>query len=276
VRTTQASNVHSFPAISAFVPGGGRRDFFSLWCVQKQRTKLLQRKVLEPCVELCHEMVAGLTATTELFTPSAFARALAAIYGLECVTHLLLRRGLGSVSSDVVVQVRQCAVSFGHDVFAVLASTALLLSIEPHPKDASAYYVPPEHLRLVACCLFAFFFWDLLHMLTNLRLYRHVVLEQGVHHVLYMLMMMLNIDSTYYNYAFPILYMGELSSLFLNIRAAYRCLPSASCDACACHGGHGRSIDSHARPFCLAGCWAGRSCGRPRHSPPPSSFRESC
>ena len=45
--------------------------------------------------------------TTELFTPSAFARALAAIYGLECVTHLLLRRGLGSVSSDVVVQVRQ-------------------------------------------------------------------------------------------------------------------------------------------------------------------------
>ena len=186
-------------------------------------------------------MSTALTFTTELFTPSAFARALAAIYGLECVAHLLLRRGLGAVSSDVVVQVRQCVVSFGHDVFAVLAATALLLSIEPHPEDASAYYVPPEHIRLVACCLAAFFFWDLLHMLTNLRLYgRDVVLEQGVHHVLYMVMMVLNIDATYYNYAFPILYMGELSSLFLNVRIAYRCLPSPFHGARACYGGHGR------------------------------------
>lgn len=188
---------------------------------------------------------AGWTSgSAQLFTPSAFARALAAIYGLEYVAHLLLRRGLASVSPDIVVQVRRCVVSAGHDVFAVLAATTLLLSIEPYPEDTSVYYVPLEHLRLAACCLFAFFFWDLLHMLTNLRLYRNEVLEQGVHHVLYMLMILLNIDSTYYNYAFPILYLGELSSLFLNVRIAYR-REAAPCTCLAC-------------PFCGTACQGDR------------------
>ena len=100
-----------------------------------------------------------------------FTTALATWYAFELGSHVVLRRVLGdAVPADTVTQVRQCVVSAAHDMFAVVTATLLLLSIGPHPDDANAYYVPLERIAPVACGLFAFFLWDLLHMLFNLHL----------------------------------------------------------------------------------------------------------
>ena len=142
---------------------------------------------------------------------------------LELGSHLLLRRTLGSaVLSDTLVQVRQCVICVIHDTFAVVASVAMALQIGAHPEDASAYYVPHQYIRTSGSILLAYFTWDLLHMGTHLRLYRKALPEQAVHHLCFMLAMLINADTTWYNYAFPVLYFGELSSVFLNIRQASR------------------------------------------------------
>lgn len=184
---------------------------------------------------------------------TAFKIALAGWFSLEFVAGALLQSRFGGmVDTSAMTQIRQNVVSCAHCTYAVLSATLLLLSIEPHPEDPSVSFVPNDLVTTVGSGLFAFLTWDLIHMATNMKVYGKEVLEMTVrtrprdprcrhppvlaptvcplcarpqlHHGLYMAMMTMNMDSTYYNYCFALLYFGELSTLFLNIRTAYRLL----------------------------------------------------
>ena len=124
----------------------------------------------------------------------------------------------------------------------------LALSLTPHPEE-----------RLRASCRtstspvggsLAYLLWDLVHMVSNLGLYRNLIVESATHHVGYMVMISSTWEPHCGNFAFPVLYFGELSSIFLNARRL------------RCHACHPRraalphATRRRAQAAGLAGAWA--------------------
>jgi hypothetical protein len=60
--------------------------------------------------------------------------------------------------------------------------------------------------------------------MINAKIYAKQLGEVVLHHTMFMIIFFVNSDSLWLNYAFPIVYLGETSTLFLNVRIIYRSL----------------------------------------------------
>mmetsp|Transcript_14575 Transcript_14575/g.24263 ORF Transcript_14575/g.24263 Transcript_14575/m.24263 type:complete len:283 (-) Transcript_14575:205-1053(-) len=123
-------------------------------------------------------------------------------------------------SCSSCIKIQKCLVSLMHNAWAMVGSTALLLLVQqPTGAPAALQHIPLPAIDFVGSVLVSFLVWDMLHSLLNWNLFSDELLEQMAHHGGFMLMMFLNGDTRWFNYIFPLLYYGELSTVFLNIRA---------------------------------------------------------
>jgi hypothetical protein len=154
---------------------------------------------------------------------------LAAFLLVDAAIFLALRLGAPSLTHEAQVRTRGALVSCVHDVVAVPAAFFLLTKIVHPPADTQGPFGfgPHSHVRLcwlepVGAIFIGFLLWDLVHYLMHGRVYHAELLTQLLHHSGFFAMLYLNKGTLPLNYAFPILYLGEISTLFLNIRLIYR------------------------------------------------------
>eukprot|EP00308_Calcidiscus_leptoporus_P009288 CAMPEP_0119361712 /NCGR_PEP_ID=MMETSP1334-20130426/8967_1 /TAXON_ID=127549 /ORGANISM="Calcidiscus leptoporus, Strain RCC1130" /LENGTH=244 /DNA_ID=CAMNT_0007376797 /DNA_START=160 /DNA_END=894 /DNA_ORIENTATION=+ len=128
------------------------------------------------------------------------------------------------------VRSRGCLVSAAHNVWAMAATVALLIRTE-HPigllsegpfQFALLAHVPHSTIDAVGAAFAAFLSWDLLYLLRHRRIFAQLLTSTLFHHVVLLGMLWLNKDTLWFNYAFPLMYAGELSTFFLNVRLLYR------------------------------------------------------
>lgn len=147
---------------------------------------------------------------------------------LELLTRrLLLPRLIPSENnSGTGTKLVGCIASLAHCVFTLVMATAMAANIQTHPDDPSgeALYVPNHLVVLSGAGSVGYLLEDLGHMITNRRVYSGMLREQVLHHVVSITMVAINFDCTWYNYALPVLNLGELSTVFLNLRAMSRLL----------------------------------------------------
>ena len=175
------------------------------------------------------QLIESATAT-ECVSLLTFAAHCAFAYTVFVIVDVCIRLGMRrwstlarSASAVHDAEVRQCLVSSVHALYSVGATFYLALCIErPFGVDASLRHIPHGHITPVGCVFFAYLLWDLSHILFHCAIYAKCVAETAVHHVGFLLMMLINQRVLWFNYAFPVLYIGELSTFFLNTRLLYR------------------------------------------------------
>ena len=201
---------------------------------------------------------------------------------LELLTRrLLLPRLIPSENnSGTGTKLVGCIASLAHCVFTLVMATAMAANIQTHPDDPSgeALYIPNHLVVLSGAGSVGYLLEDLGHMITNRRVYSGMLREQVLHHVVSITMVAINFDCTWYNYALPVLNLGELSTVFLNLRVNTRMYCVHWCVRACVHGGlraqadgwmrtdrwldartngHGRI--SHMCP-CMHGCASSAAC----------------
>lgn len=137
---------------------------------------------------------------------------------------VLRRISAPELSWDARVRLRQEIISLIHDLYAIPASIFLITSIVPHNEFAVLRHIPLQTLDTVGGVFVAYLLWDLQHLVRHRELFASELIEQLAHHGCFFAMMLLNGDERSFNYAFPFIYLGELSTLFLNIRTMYKAL----------------------------------------------------
>lgn len=154
---------------------------------------------------------------------------LAAFLLADAAIFLALRIFAPSLTHEAQVRTRGALVSCVHDIVAVPAAFFLLTKIVHPPADTQGPFGfgPHSHVRLcwlepVGAIFIGFLLWDLVHYLMHGRVYRSELFTQLLHHAGFFAMLYLNKGTLPLNYAFPILYLGEISTLFLNMRLIYR------------------------------------------------------
>ena len=133
------------------------------------------------------------------------------------------------LSEEARTRIRGAVVSCAHDFAAVPAAIFLLLEVV-HPAATSEgplgfgphSYVPLRWLDPVAALFIGFLLWDLIHYVMHSNVYKSELVSQLFHHFGFFTMLYINKHTLPINYAFPILYLGEISTFFLNIRLIYR------------------------------------------------------
>jgi hypothetical protein len=160
--------------------------------------------------------------------PSIVA-ALAGFLLVDAAVFLALRIIAPGLAHEAQVRTRGALVSCVHDMVAVPAGFFLLTKIVHPAADTQGPFGfgPHSHVRLcwlepVGAIFIGFLMWDLVHYLMHGRVYRSELLTQLLHHAGFFSMLYLNKGTLPLNYAFPILYLGEISTLFLNLRLIYR------------------------------------------------------
>jgi len=153
----------------------------------------------------------------------------AAFLLVDLVIHLALRVLAPKLSQEGRVRLRGALVSCVHDLFAVPAAFVLLASIvHPEPSAQGLFGVGPHSyvhfcwLNPVGSMFAGFLIWDLVHYCMYLKIYQSELASQFIHHTAFLTMLSLNRGTLPVSYAFPILYFGEISTFFLNIRLIYR------------------------------------------------------
>ena len=150
---------------------------------------------------------------------------------LEICVNSLLRLRFPKLTHRSLVIIRGCLVSCAHDLWAIVA--VILLARYTTQPAASPPAAGPLGLALLAHVPFAvmdkiggillgYLLWDLQHYVAHSTTYSRTLVEQVVHHACFMLMIWLNWDTLWFNYAFAPMYIGELSTLFLNVRMVHR------------------------------------------------------
>jgi len=150
--------------------------------------------------------IAGAFWTDEkLFT---WPRALLATYVADDALRVVVQEGRRSDRSVSVCC--NSILSATHATWASVASVYLLLHVH-------ADHVPTEPLARTASVFLAYLSWDLTHLLTEPRFLR-VPWKYVLHHLAYIGLVLVNRDTVEFNYVFPLLYVQDLSSVFLNLR----------------------------------------------------------
>jgi hypothetical protein len=130
---------------------------------------------------------------------------------------------LGPSSSTVHIEVRQTLVSVVHSLFSIGATIFLALKVDrPFGVDAALRHIPHQHVTQVGCAFFSYLLWDLVHIHWHRGVHKRNLVEASVHHSCFLIMMLVNQGVLWFNYAFPVLYIGELSTVFLDARLLYR------------------------------------------------------
>ena len=136
-----------------------------------------------------------------------------------------------SAGWETQVKIREALVSSVHDVLTV-PLVFLLLGAIAHTADGPSgilglgplAHIPMREIDRAGSCFAGFLLWDSAHTLMHSRTYAKAMVENLVHHVAFLSMLFLNRDTLWGNYIFPLLLMGEWSTLLLNLRVIYRLL----------------------------------------------------
>lgn len=149
----------------------------------------------------------------------------------EFLGYLVIRKLLlGGENARSRVEVRGAMMAALHCTIAVPA-VVMQWQYLKHPEgpDPNGFFgisilsfVPYYWMDKVGSIFTGYLFWDLSHYLLNRKIYAKTIVEQVVHHILFICMIGLNRNTLWCNYAFAVMYLGELSSFFLNLRLVYR------------------------------------------------------
>jgi hypothetical protein len=150
----------------------------------------------------------------------------------DVLTFVVLRRVLPAGTSwEAQVKIREALVSSLHDLTTIPLVYILLSAISHRNVGPGGLlnigpiaYIPMEQIDRAGSVLVGFLMWDCAHYLMHARTYAKALVENLVHHVAFLAMAYLNRDSLWCNFAFPLLLMGEWSTLLLNVRIIYRLL----------------------------------------------------
>jgi len=152
--------------------------------------------------------------------------AFAVWFSVEQLARVYIARrwsSLGPSSAATAVEVRQCIVSCTHALWSVAATIFLASRItQPYGAHEALRHIPHRDINPVGTSFFAYLLWDLSHILSNRHVHAKIVGENLLHHGCFMAMMLANQKVLWFNYAFPVLYIGELSTFFLSLRVCYR------------------------------------------------------
>jgi hypothetical protein len=152
---------------------------------------------------------------------------------LDAVFDRLVRWAVPRAGHEARVRVRGCLVSVVHDVWAMATTVYLpvvIVNPEGSPPAAGPFglalhsHVPFAAMDAAGGVLGGFLFYDLVHYIAHRAIYTKDLATQLLHHGVLFGMLWLNRNTLWFNYAFPVMYAGELSTLFLNVRLVYRAL----------------------------------------------------
>lgn len=172
----------------------------------------------------------GRAVAYESLEPQQFFACALVGYVVWAVIDLVVRRcmkgrwpAIGPPSATANIEVRQCIVSSVHSVWSVGAAIFLMTRIEqPFGVDRALAHIPHRYINAVGIAFFSYLLWDLTHILHHRGVHGKTLVEQVTHHLCFMAMMTANQKVLWFNWAFPVLYIGELSTFFLNVRLLYR------------------------------------------------------
>ena len=167
------------------------------------------------------------------FSPLYILSATLFFAAIDFFLFLLLRSSIlpRETPWDARVKIREALVSTVHNVMTVPLVFWMLAQLD-HTElgPGGALGVGPlAHLPMfaidVAASVFAgFLLWDSAHYLAHPTTYAKALGEMVLHHSAFLAMLYLNRNSLWCNFAFPLLYVGEWSTLFLNGRIICRVL----------------------------------------------------
>lgn len=181
---------------------------------------------------LAEEIVAAESRTRDAATVYyVTAGSFLAFAALEVLAHEILAARFTSLPHGSLIRLRGCAISSLHDLWAMAAVVLLVQgATQPAASPPAAgplgvalhTHVPFALMDPIGSVLLGFLLWDVLHHVAHRSTYAKVLVEVLVHHACFMTMILLNKNTLWFNYAFAPLYLAEVSTLFLNIRTAYR------------------------------------------------------
>lgn len=165
----------------------------------------------------------------DIATDAALCFAMFAV--CDALAYLCLRYALPKhVEPSTATKLRGCIVSCVHDVvsvpFVLILQQSILMAADG-PSGVLGIgplaHVPMWQIDVAGAVFGGFIVWDICHHLMSWEAYAPMA-DLMAHHGAFLAMIYLNKDTLWLNYAFPILYTGEWSTFFLNIRIMYRLL----------------------------------------------------
>lgn len=179
------------------------------------------RKMLEKYPEI----------TERLDVPSHIAAWLAFFFALDGLCLVMLPRLLPAADWETKVKIREALVSSAHDLLTVPFVFSLLAAVSHTEEGPGGFlgigplaHIPMADIDRVGGCFAAFLLWDSAHTLMHSVTYAKAMVENLVHHAAFLSMLLLNRNTLWCNYVFPLLLMAEWSTLLLNARVIYRLL----------------------------------------------------
>lgn len=166
--------------------------------------------------------------------PSAAAAWLIGFFLIEGLLWLALPRLLprNATSREASVKIREAMVSSVHDLISIPFVFILMGHISHACDDGDSpagllgfgplAFVPMRHIDHAGSVLVGFLLWNSIHYLWHSDVHASGLVSNLVHHTAFLAMLALNADTLWCNWAFAPLYMGEWSTLFLNLRVIYK------------------------------------------------------
>lgn len=150
----------------------------------------------------------------------------AAIFTIQIASGYILPKVFPAVKSlqeAKLVALRACLGSMFHSMFGALSSFWLFTKIQSPSPGFEKQVIPQELIRFVGSIFFGYMVHDLIHnMGYHGRHFGSKRWEQIFHHVLFMVIVVLHSSSSEMNFAFPFVYVGELSTVFLDMRFFFK------------------------------------------------------
>jgi len=170
--------------------------------------------------------------TTRINVPQQISLWFGLFFAIDGLSFLLLARVMTSGTPwGSRVKIRASIVSLAHDLLTIPLVHMLLAAVSHKASGPGGLlgigpltHIPMALIDRAGCVFIGFLLWDCVHTVTHSRTYAKSIVENLTHHVAFLVMIWLNRDTLWCNYVFPVLLMGEWSTLFLNVRVIYRLL----------------------------------------------------
>lgn len=145
---------------------------------------------------------------------------------MVCCDQLVVRpvvsRCFPGRDKDSYVRLREMTMSLLHSVLAMPLVVWMALHVEHPAMKPSLSHVPFFYIDHSGAIFTGYLLWAGTNLFINRRVFANEFVTQLMHHGVFLSMIALNKHTLWLNYAFAVLYLGEMSTIFLNIRLFYR------------------------------------------------------